>query len=156
MRLQRWFCYNCGDEPTESTAWLQYCLLHAIILLSFIVDTIAALDLGHHTWPLCNPPDPNTFSVYETATSTILYFTASTIIHHANSHYQWRDRFLFVGITSGVASGLLFREGLQEAILEFMPWTVLLSLLFSTIHHRTNQFARSRTPVLEEKTPLLP
>ena len=155
MRLPRWLCCKCGDGTMESTTRLQHYLLCAILLLCFIVDAIAALDLGRYRWQ-CFSLEPGPYSASHTAVSTIAFFTASTIIYRINSHDQSQDHFLLVGITSGAASGLLLKGGLQEAILQFIPWTVTLSLLFSTILHRTVQFARCRSPVLEEKAPLLP
>jgi len=157
MRLPRWSSYKCGDGPVESTTRLHHCLLYAIVLLSFIVDAIAALDLGQHRWPLCILLETSsTITASHMALSTIAFFVASTIIYRINVYDQWQDHFLLVGITSGIVSGLLLTGELQEAILQFIPWTVMLSLLFSTIHHRTDQFARCRSPVLEEKAPLLP
>ena len=140
----------------ESTTRLHHCLLYAAMLLCFIVDTIAALDLGQHRWPLCILLESSTITATHTAVSTIAFFTATTIVYQINMHDQRQDLFLLTGITSGVASGLLLKGGLQEAIFQFMPWTVMLSLLFSTILHRTVQFARCRSPVSEEKAPLLP
>jgi len=156
MRLPRWLCCKCGDGTMESTTRLHHCLLCATMLLCFIVDTIAALDLGQHNWPLRMLLETSTLTSSHTAVSIIAFFTASTIIYRVNVHDQWQDLFLLTGITSGATSGLLLKGGLQEAILQFIPWTVMLSLLLSTILHRTVQFARCRSPVLEEKAPLLP
>jgi len=156
MRLPRWSSYRCGDGPVESTTRLHDCLLYAIVLLSFIVDAIAALDLGQHRWPLCMLLETSTVTASHTALSIIAFFAASTTIYRINFHDQWQDNFLLAGITSGAASGLLLTEGLQEAILQFIPWTVMLSLLFSTILHRTVDFPCGRSPALEEKVPLLP
>lgn len=156
MRLPRWLCCKCGDGPVESTTRLNHCLLCVILLLCFIVDAIAALDLGQNHWYCSFALEPGPFSASHTAASTIAFFAASTIIYRVNVHDQRQDHFLLAGITSGAASGLLLKGGLQEAIVQFIPWTVMLSLLFSTILHRTVQFARCRSPVLEEKAPLLP
>jgi len=120
------------------------------------VDGIAALDLSQNHWYCSFALEPGPFSASHTAISTIAFFTASTIIYRINVHDLWQDHFLLAGITSGVVSGLLLKGQLQKAILQFIPWTVMLSLLFSTIHHRTVQFARHTSSVLEEKVPLLP
>jgi len=156
MRLPRWSYCKCGDATMQCTAWLRQCLLHTILVLSFIVDAIAALDLGQHKWQCFSTETTSDTGANHRTVSTIAFFTASTIIYRTNVHDQWQDHFLLAGITSGAGSGLLLKGGLQEAILQFLPWTVMLSLLFSTIHHRTVQFARCRSPVLEEKAPLLP
>jgi len=156
MSLPRWLCGSCGSGPVETATRFQHCSSYVVLLLSFIVDAIAALDLGPHRWPLCILLDSSTITAPHTAASTVAFFAASTIIYRINVHDQWQEHFLLAGITSGAASGLLLKGGLQEAILQFIPWTVMLSLLFSTIHHRTVQFARCKSPVLEEKVPLLP
>ena len=140
----------------ESTTRLQNSLLWVILLLCFIADAIAALDLSQNHWFCSFALEPGPFSASHTAISTIAFFAASAIIYRVNILDQWQDNFLLAGITSGAASGLLLKGGLQEAIFQFMPWTVILSLLFSTILHRTVDFTCCRSPTLEEKTPLLP
>jgi len=156
MSLPRWLCGSCGSRPVETATRFQHCSLYVVLLLSFIVDAIAALDLGQHKWQCFSTETTTDTGANHRTVSTIAFFTASTIIYRINVHDQWQDHFLLAGITSGAGSGLLLKGGLQEAILQFIPWTVMLSLLFSTIHHRTVQFARCRSPVLEEKVPLLP
>jgi hypothetical protein len=165
MRISVWICSKTGDGRMASITRHHPCLLHAIILLSFVVDVIVTLDLGLHRWPVwtttaAGAEKPlemsSATSASHTAISTLAFFIASTVIYRINQHDRWQDHFILAGITSGVASSFLCGGGLHSAILQFMPWTVILSLLCSIVCHRIAGSTCCKSLVLEEKAPLLP
>jgi len=157
-------CLHCGDGPHNTTlrptTWLHHCLLYTALLTSFLVDTIAALDLGRHKWPSwlitsTIHSETSAMCFNHMAASTVAFFTASTVIYRISVGDQCQDHFLLAGITSGVAVGFLLGGGLHTVIFNVMPWTVMSALLCSIIYHRIARLAPCRATVVEEKAPLL-
>lgn len=160
MRRLHICCSHYGNRPECTTTWLHHCLSYTALLTSFLVDTIAALDLGRHRWPswlitTTIHSETSAACFNHMAASTVAFFTASTIIYQISVGDQCQDHFLLAGITSGIAVGFLLSGGLHTVIFNVMPWTVMSALLCSIIYHRIARLAPCRATVVEEKAPLL-
>lgn len=73
--------------------------------------------------------------VGRTAAPMIVFTAATSVIYHLNRRHQHQDWFLLGGIVLGAIIGLGILRDLPGMILGVLPWTVLGSLLLSTMCH---------------------
>lgn len=98
-----WYCTSAGDEKLKSMLW-GACL-----------------------------SDESTFCTHHILVDVVAFTVASTVLYHLNSGDQAQDRFLFGGVTSGLAIGIGKGNNIQETILSVLPWTILFSLAASQV-----------------------
>jgi hypothetical protein len=79
------------------------------------------------------PSNTPTSCSHHTLVDAIAFTAAATGLYHLNREDQAQDRFLFGGVTSGLAIGLGKGGNMQEIILSVLPWTILLSLAASHV-----------------------
>lgn len=66
----------------------------------------------------------------------VIGFTISTTyFYYLHEHDNYQDQALLCGIVSGLCMGLGLQNDLQEILLLILPWTVLLSLVISSLAH---------------------
>lgn len=66
---------------------------------------------------------------------TMGYTLSVSHIHQAHEEDLCQNYFLLVGITSGIAGGMIMGWDLMDIVFHEMPWTVLVSLLISMLMH---------------------
>lgn len=134
------------------------------IFICGILGTGSALQMGDHSLPARFQPQfwmsssaSGSFNGLEGLTKglpiylAICAFASSvTQLYYLCKHNLHQQRYLMGGILMGISLGLALERELQRAILNVMPWFILLSLLVSSAAHgiwhgRTIDSATDRT-----------
>lgn len=68
--------------------------------------------------------------------SCIIFGSSTTALYQIYSEDARQDSYIFGGFGLGIIIGLVAEQDLQSVLLKILPWTILLSMLFSILGHR--------------------
>ncbi|OAL01684.1 hypothetical protein IQ06DRAFT_292523 [Phaeosphaeriaceae sp. SRC1lsM3a] len=137
-----------GEEPTSSASfcssgsWIPSELDHvhaAASIFCGLVGIGSALQLEDCSQPtnywrfLCN--DSSTSNELPIFLALVAFASSMTQLYYLHKRDHHQQRYLVGGLTTGILYGLASERDLQRAMLNVMPWSILLSLVLSIAAH---------------------